>query len=141
MAQTVKNPPSMPETRVQFLSQEDPLKKEMATYSSILAWIIPWPEEAGRLQFMGSKELDITERLTLLGHVYNTAFNLSISQYYLGCGCLIISSGGSAVVRLLSYSGTSVALHCLLKKKEVHRLSFLVPLTVISLYLFLVSSL
>ena len=127
MAQTVKNPPSMPETRVQFLSQEDPLKTEMASYSSILAWIIPWPEEAGRLQFMGSKELDITERLTLLGHVYNTAFNLSNSQYYLGCGCLIISSGGSAVFRLLSYSGTSVALHCLLKKKKYTGSAFWCP--------------
>ena len=50
-----KNPPAMRETRVQSLSQEDPLEKEMATHSSILAWKIPWTEEPGRLQSMGSQ--------------------------------------------------------------------------------------
>ena len=49
MAQTVKNLPAMWETRVQSLGQEDPLQKEMATHSSILAWRIPWMEESGRL--------------------------------------------------------------------------------------------
>ena len=44
----------MQETWVQYLSQEDPLEEEMATHSSILAWKIPWTEEAGRLQSMGS---------------------------------------------------------------------------------------
>ena len=48
----------MRETWVQFLGWEDPLEKEMATHSSILAWRIP--EEPGRLQFMGSQELDTT---------------------------------------------------------------------------------
>ena len=42
MAQTVKHLPAMWETRVQFLGQEDPLEKEMATHTSILAWKIPW---------------------------------------------------------------------------------------------------
>ena len=60
VAQSVKNPPAMQETRVQFLGQEDPLEKEMATHSSILAWEIPWTEEPGRLQSMGSRELDMT---------------------------------------------------------------------------------
>ena len=45
----VKNLPAMQETRVQSLGREDPLEKEMATYSSILAWEIPWTEEPGRL--------------------------------------------------------------------------------------------
>ena len=45
MAQTVKNPPAMQETRVQSLGQEDPLEKGIATYSSILAWRISWTEE------------------------------------------------------------------------------------------------
>ena len=45
----VKNPPAMQETRVQFLGWEDPLEKEMATNSSILAWEILWTEEPGRL--------------------------------------------------------------------------------------------
>ena len=53
MAQTVKCLPTMPETRVQSLGQEDPLEKEMAPHSSILAWKIPWTEEPGGLQSMG----------------------------------------------------------------------------------------
>ena len=54
MAQTVKNLPAVWETQVQSLSQKDPLEKEMATHSSILAWRIPWTEELGGLQSMGS---------------------------------------------------------------------------------------
>ena len=46
----VKNLPAMQETWVQFLGQKDPLEKEMATHSSILAWKIPWMEESGGLQ-------------------------------------------------------------------------------------------
>ena len=53
MAQRVKCLPTMRETRVQSLSWEDPLEKEMATHSSILAWKIPWIEEPGKLQSMG----------------------------------------------------------------------------------------
>ena len=53
MAQMVKNLPAMQEIRVQSLGQENPLEKGMATYSSILAWRIPWTEEPGRLQSMG----------------------------------------------------------------------------------------
>ena len=45
----------------QSLGQEDPLKEEMATHSSILAWEIPWTEEPGRLQTMGLQESDTTE--------------------------------------------------------------------------------
>ena len=51
MAQTIKNLPAMPETRVQSLGQEYPLKEEMATHSSVFAWRIPW----------NHKELDMTE--------------------------------------------------------------------------------
>ena len=50
LAQSVKNLPAMPETWVQFLGQEEPLEKEMATHSNILAWEIPWTEEPGGLQ-------------------------------------------------------------------------------------------
>ena len=50
---TVKNLPTMEETRVQSMGQEDPLEKGMATHSSILAWRIPWTEEPGRLPSMG----------------------------------------------------------------------------------------
>ena len=57
MAQMVKNPPAMRETRVPSLGGEDPLEKAMATHSSVLAWRIPWPEEPGGLQFMGSQRV------------------------------------------------------------------------------------
>ena len=57
VAQTVKRLPTVQETRVQCLGQEDPLEKEMATHSSTLAWKIPWTEEPGRLQSMGSQRV------------------------------------------------------------------------------------
>ena len=57
MAQMVKNLPAMRETWVRFLGWKDPLEKEMATHSSILAWEIPWTEEPGGLQSMGSQEV------------------------------------------------------------------------------------
>ena len=57
VAQRVKRLPAMQETRVWFLGQEDPLEKEIATHSSILAWKIPWMEKPGRLQSMGSQRV------------------------------------------------------------------------------------
>ena len=65
MAQTVKHLPTMGETRVQSLGWEDPLEKERATHSSILAWKIPWTEEPGRLQFMGPQRVRL-----ILNHQY-----------------------------------------------------------------------
>ena len=53
----VKRLPAMQETQVQSLDGEDPLEKEMATHSSILAWKTPWTEETGRLQSMGSQRV------------------------------------------------------------------------------------
>ena len=63
MAQTVKRLPTMRETWVQSLGQEDPLEKEMGTHSSILAWRVPRTEEPGGLQSMGHRKLDTTEQL------------------------------------------------------------------------------
>ena len=57
IAQLVKNLPAMQETWVRFLGWEDPLEKEMAIHSSILAWKIPWTEQAGGLQSMGSQRV------------------------------------------------------------------------------------
>ena len=57
VAQPLRSLPAMQETWVRFLGWEDPLEKEMATHSSILAWKIPWTEEPDRLQFMGSQRL------------------------------------------------------------------------------------
>ena len=57
VVQPVKNPPAMWETWVQPLGWEDPLEKEMAAHSSILAWKIPWTEEPGRLQSTGPQRV------------------------------------------------------------------------------------
>jgi len=71
----VKNPPAVqetPETWVRFLAQEGPLEKEMATLSSILAWGIPWTEEPGRLQSVGSQRA---------GHNWATEHSACCDQY------------------------------------------------------------
>ena len=72
VAQTVKNLPAMQETQVRSLGWEDPLDKEMATHSSILAWRIPWKEEPGRLQSMGLQRVR-----------HDWAISLTHSQYIL----------------------------------------------------------
>ena len=71
VAQMVKCLPTMRETRVQSLGWEDLLEKAMATHSSILAWKIPWTEEPGRLQSMGSQRV---------GHDWATSLSLFSSS-------------------------------------------------------------
>ena len=71
VAQTVKRLPVMQETQVQSLGREDPLEKEMAIHSSILAWRIPWIEAPGRLQSTGSQRVR-----------HNWATSLSLFQFY-----------------------------------------------------------
>ena len=74
MAQTVKRLPAMRETWVQSLGREDPLEKEMAAHSSILAWRIPWTQEAGRLQSTGSQRVRLG---------WATSLSLSFFKYIL----------------------------------------------------------
>ena len=71
VAQRLKDLPPMQETQVRSLGQEDPLEKEMATHSSILAWRIPWTEELGRLQSTGSQRVghDWSDFTSLLRHL------------------------------------------------------------------------
>ena len=69
MAQTVKRLPAVRETWVQSLGWEDPLEKQMATHSSTLAWRIPWMEEPGGLQSMGSQRV---------GHHWATSLSLEL---------------------------------------------------------------
>ena len=66
----VKSLPAMQETRVSYLGQEDPLKKEIATHSSVLAWRIPWRSLTSYSSW-GCKELDTTEELSLSEEVEN----------------------------------------------------------------------
>ena len=68
----VKRLPTMWETQVRSLGREDPLEKEMATHSSTLAWKIPWMEEPGRLQSMGSQRV---------AHDRATSLSFSIVSY------------------------------------------------------------
>ena len=68
----VKNPPANAgDKRVQSLAREDPLEEEMAAHSSISAWKIPWTEEPGGLQSMGSQESDTTKRVNRYRAIYN----------------------------------------------------------------------
>ena len=78
VAQMVKHLPTMWENRVRSLGSEDPLEKEMTTRSSILAWKIPWMEEPGRLQSMGSQRVahDFTFTLNIIP-TYHKNFVLS----------------------------------------------------------------
>ena len=61
LSSSIRNLPAIQETWVQFLGWEDHLEKEVATHSSILAWKIPWTEEPGRLQSVGSQESDMVQ--------------------------------------------------------------------------------
>ena len=84
VAQMVKNLPAMQETQVQSLGWEDPLEKEMAIHSSTLAWKIPWTEEPGRLQSMGSERVRHNEHLSTckawLGHMQNNFHHLVVPE-------------------------------------------------------------
>ena len=83
VAQRLKRLPAMRETWVRSLGWEDPLEKEMATYSSILAWRIPWTEEPGRLQSTGSQRvghdwatsLTHSQKLVLYRHTFKEVKN------------------------------------------------------------------
>ena len=85
MAQWVKNLPAMQEMWVQSLSQKDHPEEGMATHSSILAWEIPWREEPGRLQSMGSQRVGHTEA-TKHTHMFTDAF-LGVKTSYGADAC------------------------------------------------------
>ena len=79
VAPSVKNLPAVQETRVRLLSQGGPLEKEMATTSTVLAQRIPWTEEPGGLQSMGSQELDTTQQLNYYYYALVCVLSLGIS--------------------------------------------------------------
>ena len=70
VAQRLKHLPATWETQVQSLGQEDPLEKETATHSSILAWRIPWMEEPGRLQSTGLQRVGRLSDFTFFFHLW-----------------------------------------------------------------------
>ena len=85
VAQIVKRLPTMRETQILSLGWEDPLEKEMATHSSTLAWKIPWTEESGRLESMGSQRVG-HDWTTLLHHMPWTLFQTRVFET-----CVLVS--------------------------------------------------
>ena len=92
MTQTVKNLPARQETWVGFLGQEDPLKEGMATHSSILAWRIPWTEEPGGLQSMGSQ----TVRHESVTNTFTSQLRVTLGSPK-AQGPITVSSGATVV--------------------------------------------
>ena len=82
IARLVKNPPAMQEIPVQFLGWEDPLEREMATHSSILAWKILWTEKCSRLQLWGHRESNMTEQLCTHTRKYANYILMYCSKIY-----------------------------------------------------------
>ena len=87
VVQMVKNPPAMQQTQVQSLGPEDPLEKGMATRSSVLTWGIPWMEEPGGLQSMGSQSR------TRLGDQAHT--HVCMCMYVCICICMYVCNEAS----------------------------------------------
>ena len=109
----VKNLPAVWDTRVWSLGGEDPLEKELATHSRILAWRILWTEEPGRLQSTGSKESGMTEWLTHTHTHTHTHFSPPPveRQYCEHCGFLI-SMSNLKKFPLKMHSFAWVLIHC-----------------------------
>ena len=97
VAQTLNSLPAMWETQVRSLSQEDPLKVEMATYSSILTWRVPWMEKPGRLQSMGSQRVRHDWRTNTHDQLCMSLLSLLINFALRS----ILSDGASLVAQLV----------------------------------------
>ena len=98
VAHMVKRLPTIQETRVLSLGWEDLLEKEMATHSSILAWKIPWMEEPGGLQSMGSQRVGHEEQLPFLGLI--SPFHSTLGSSV--CHCLFVPHQHHASVHVLA---------------------------------------
>ena len=136
MAQTVKCLPTMQETHVQCLGQEDLLDKKMAPHSSILAWKIPWTEQPGRLQSMGSRRVGHDWATSLYTYTHLQNFKVSKTQIYTipkdECVSIFSSSidwgqrgaGGGHSFKITVYSKILLILHFLfLSPNKFRRLS------------------
>ena len=85
--QMVRSLPAMQETQVCSPSQEDPLEKRLATYSNILAWIIPWTEDPGRLQSLGSQRVRHDWATNIFTFIFNVIVDIIdfFYTFYLFC--------------------------------------------------------
>ena len=86
----VKKPRAVQETQVPSLGREDPLEEDMATHSSILAWEIPWTEEAGRYSPWGHKDSDTTESLNTHTHTHTHKQTRTHVYTYISSSCRIV---------------------------------------------------
>ena len=102
VVQMVKNPPAMQQTQVQSLGQEDPLEKGMATHSSVLTWGIPWMEEPGGLQSMGSQSR------TRLGNQAHTHVCRYVRMCVYVCVCICVCMYVMRLPRRLSEEGVNL---------------------------------
>ena len=123
----------MQETRVQYLDPKDPLEKEMATHSSILAWKIPWTEEPGGLQSMGSQRVghDLVTKppppptyVTGPGCIFNMDYMLSSSVCLTICNPMDCSPPSSFVhgisqARILEWVAISFSITCIISLNEI----------------------
>ena len=108
----VKRLPTMQETQIQSLGREDLLEKEMATHSSILAWKIPWTEEPGRPQSMGSqkvRETSTTEQLHFLLFFNTYAIIYNFSKFSLMFLVFVLDTPSSLCGILVSRSDIETA--------------------------------
>ena len=109
VAQMVKNLPAMQETQVWSLGREEPLKKEMATHSSILAWRIPLAEEPGRL-----KSRVITKNGTWLSNFHFTSFlkfTYILLKFFFHCNSLSLSQWESTCMMLMKVCREKIQIH------------------------------
>ena len=90
VAQMVKNLPAMQETWVSSMGQEDPLEKEMATCSGILAWRNPWTEKPDGLQSMGSQRVRHDWATNTHTHTHTHTHRSKQSHVYYDCNCLLV---------------------------------------------------
>ena len=130
VAQTVKRLPAMWETQVWSLGQEDPLEKEMATHSSTLPWKIPWTEEPGRLQSMGSQRvrhywatwLSFPFLSSLIFRTWVHQSNLWLLARDSGKRYVLGKSALDTDWELKDLAATSVAIHLWTGGERIHKL-------------------
>ena len=109
VTQAVKNLPAIQKMQVQSLGQEDPLEKGMATHSSILPWRIPWTEEPGGLQFIGSQSQTQLKQLSTHAQTFSSiSITIKCTECYGFCQVVDTVLGRDAV--LVNRGKTNAAL-------------------------------